>query len=117
MNFLIDENVSRRIAERLAQDGHTIVRVQDVALGQPDTDVLALAQSLGAIVLTEDTDFGDLVMRLHQPAVGVILLRLSGMARAVQPDYVAHSIAAHAPELSKSFTVVTASTVRVRPLT
>lgn len=62
MIFFIDENISRRIAERLAGDGHTIVHGQDVAPGKPDTDVLALAHSLGAIVVTEDTDSGDLVM-------------------------------------------------------
>lgn len=116
MIFFIDENVSRRIAERLARDGHTVVHGQDVALGKPDTDVLALAQSLGAIVVTEDTDFGELVMRLHLPSVGVILLRLSGMARAAQPDFISHVIAANAPTLPNSFTVMTPSSVRSRPL-
>ena len=116
MIFFIDENISRRIAERLVRDGHTIVHGQDVALGKPDTDVLALAQSLGAIVVTEDTDFGDLVMRLHLPSAGVILLRLSGMARAIQPDFIAQAIAANAPALLNSFTVISPSSVRSRPL-
>lgn len=40
-------------------------------------------------MVTEDNDFGELVMRQHLPSAGVILLRLSGMARAQQPAYVA----------------------------
>jgi predicted nuclease of predicted toxin-antitoxin system len=98
-SLFIDENVSRRIAGRLARDGHTVVHDQDVALGKPDTDVLALAYSLGAIVVPEDTDFGDLVMRLHLPSAGVILLRLSRMTRAAQPDFIARAIVVNAPAL------------------
>lgn len=116
MKLFIDENVSRRIAERLARGGHTVVHGQDVALGKPDTDVLALAHALGAIVVTEDTDFGDLVMRQGLPSAGVILLRLSGMTRAAQPDFIAQAIAASAPILPSSFTVMTPSSVRSRPL-
>jgi predicted nuclease of predicted toxin-antitoxin system len=52
--------VSRRIAERLERDGHSIVHGQDVAQGKPDTEVLALAHALGALIVTEDTDFGEL---------------------------------------------------------
>ena len=63
MNFLVDENVSRRIAERLQRDGHTVTLAQQIALGRPDHEILALAQTLAAVVLTEDNDFGDLVMR------------------------------------------------------
>jgi predicted nuclease of predicted toxin-antitoxin system len=116
MKFFVDENVSRRIAERLERDGHLIVYGQDVAHGAQDVDVLALALAQGAIVLTEDTDFGDLVMRQHRPSAGVLLLRLSGMARSQQPDYVAQTIAAHAATIAGSFTVVTRSPVRTRSL-
>ena len=116
MNLLVDENVSRRIAERLQQDGPTVTLGQQVALGQPDHEVLALAQRLNAIVLTEDSDFGDLVMRQHLPSTGIILLRLSGMDRSAQPDYVAHIIAMNAVAIPGSFTVITPSGIRVRPL-
>lgn len=63
MKLLIDENISRRIAERLALNGHMVILGQQVAQGKPDEEVLALALTLNAIVLTEDHDFGDLVMR------------------------------------------------------
>lgn len=115
MNLLVDENVSRRIAERLQQDGHTIILGQQVAQGQPDHEVLALAQRLAAIVLTEDSDFGDLVMRQHLPAVGVILLRLSGMERSAQPDYIAQIITSNATFILGSFAVISPSGIRIRP--
>jgi|SRR6516165_5239571 predicted nuclease of predicted toxin-antitoxin system len=116
MNLLVDENISRPIAARLLADGHILVLACNVAPGQPDRDVLALALSLNAIVLTEDTDFGDLAMRQHLPSTGVILLRLAGMARNLQPDHVAHMLAAHASSIPGAFTVITPGAVRIRPL-
>ena len=116
MNFLVDENVSRRIAERLQRDGHTVVLGQQIAQGKPDHEVLALAPGLNAIILTEDNDFGDLVMRQRLPSAGVILLRLSGMERLALPDYVAQVIAANAMIIPGHFTVITPSGVRIRPL-
>ena len=116
MKFFVDENVSRRIAERLERDGHVVIYGQDVARGAQDADVLALALAQSATVLTEDNDFGDLVIRQHLPSAGVLLLRLSGMVRTQQPDYVAQTVAAHAATIPNSFTVVTRSSVRTRSL-
>ncbi len=114
MILLVDENVSRHVAERLAADGHTMLRGQDVAPGEPDEVVLARALALGAVVITEDTDFGDLVMRLGHASAGVILLRLSGMARDLRPDHIAWAIRANASSIPNSFTVISPTDVRSR---
>jgi predicted nuclease of predicted toxin-antitoxin system len=82
MKLLMDENVSWRIAERLQLDGHTVVLGQNVAAGKPDHEVLALASNIGAVVVTEDNDFGSLVIHQQFASAGVILLRLSDMDRA-----------------------------------
>lgn len=116
MNLVIDENIARPIVERLRLEGHTFTLAADHVAGHPDTDVLALAHALGAVVLTEDTDFGDLVMRQRLPSTGVILLRLSGMARALQPEYVARMLAAQGMHMENAFTVLTPTAARIRPL-
>jgi predicted nuclease of predicted toxin-antitoxin system len=115
MKLFIDENVSRLVVNRLRVDGHDLTLAQDVAFGRPDRELLALALRLGAIILTEDTDFGALVMREQLPSAGVVLLRLSGLAR-FQPDYIAQILATHAAALPGAFTVMTPAAVRVRPL-
>jgi predicted nuclease of predicted toxin-antitoxin system len=106
MKRLIDENVPHRIVERLRLDGHSLTLAQDVAAIRQDTDELALAHVLSAIVLTEDTDFGELVMHQRLPSAGVILLRLSGMARAAQPEHVAQILAVYTARIPGSFTVI-----------
>jgi len=116
MKLFIDENVSRLVVDRLRLDGHDLTLAQDVALGRPDRELLALALQLGAIILTEDTDFGELVMRERLPSAGVVLLRLRGLARPLQPDYIAQTLATHATALPGAFTAVTPANVRIRPL-
>jgi predicted nuclease of predicted toxin-antitoxin system len=44
MKLFIDENVSRRIAERLALDGHSVFLGQHIAHGKQDDDVLDTAR-------------------------------------------------------------------------
>jgi len=116
MKLFIDEIVSRLVVDRLRLDGHDLTLAQDVAFGRPDRELLALALQLGAIILTEDTDFGELVIRERLPSAGVVLLRLSGLARSLQPDFIAQTLATHAAALSSAFTVVTPTNVRIRPL-
>jgi predicted nuclease of predicted toxin-antitoxin system len=116
MKLFIDENVSRLVVDRLRVDGHDLTLAQDVAFARPDRELLARALQLGAIILTEDTDFGELVMRERLPSAGVILMRLSGMARSLQPDYIAQTLVTHSTALDGSFTVVTPTNVRIRPL-
>jgi len=109
VNLLVDENISHRIVERLQRDGHTLVLVRDVAFGYQDRDILELARQRSWVILTEDTDFGELVMQHH-------LLRLSGIARTAQPDFTAQAIATHSAALPGAFSVISPTGVRIRPL-
>lgn len=76
MKIVIDENVVRQIAERLRQDGHEVQRINEIARGSKDPAVLSLANQDGALLLTGDKDFGELVFRQHQQTMGVVLIRL-----------------------------------------
>ena len=51
MRFLVDENLSPRLAELLSEDGHDAVHVRDIqAAGVPDSEVMRIAQSQGRVV-------------------------------------------------------------------
>lgn len=60
MKFIIDENLSPRLASWLCERGHDAVHVLDVGLGgQPDTDIIARAGQEGRMIITQDSDFDD----------------------------------------------------------
>jgi predicted nuclease of predicted toxin-antitoxin system len=69
MNLFIDENASLLVVDCLRVDGHDLTLAQDAAFGRPDRELLTHALQLGAIILTNDTDLGELVMRERLPGL------------------------------------------------
>lgn len=114
MNFLADESVDRQIVDSLRQRGHDVLYVAEMEPGISDDAVLDLANREGALLLTADKDFGELVFRLGRFAPGVILLRLAGLSALSKGGVVASAITQHIEELSRAFVVITPATVRIR---
>ncbi|WP_214109285.1 DUF5615 family PIN-like protein [Acrocarpospora catenulata] len=76
MNFLIDENLSPRVAELLTKAGHDSVHVRDLdATSAPDTTVMTLAVADGRVIISADTDFGALLAQTRATEPSVILVR------------------------------------------
>ena len=65
-------------------------------------------------MVTSDKDFGDLVFRLRRLSAGVVLISLAGLTPAKKAAIVTSVISKHSQELSKSFTVITPTGVRIR---
>lgn len=114
MNFAADEGIDRQIVERLRQGGHTVWYVAELDPGTSDEDVLSLANREGAVLLTADKDFGEMVYRQHLVHPGVILLRLAGLSPAAKAQLAAEAINAHSSEFTHSFTVISHGTIRIR---
>ncbi len=113
MKLVADEGVDRQIVQRLRTDGHEVEYVAEMAPGLPDDEVLLGAVSRGAVLLTGDKDFGELVYRRGQASAGVVLVRLAGLPSDRKADIVSQAIAQHHHEL-QGFTVVSPGMVRVR---
>jgi predicted nuclease of predicted toxin-antitoxin system len=77
VRFLADENFPGDAVDALRAAGHDVLWASTAMGGSPDAAVLARAADEGRILLTFDTDFGDLVFRTGLPAEsGVVLFRL-----------------------------------------
>lgn len=83
MKFLLDENQSPRIADLLIEAGHDSIHVRDLDLRtSPDADVLAAAREGGRVVISADTDFGELLAASNAAAPSVLLMRRQAGRRA-----------------------------------
>ena len=82
MNLLADESVDGAIVDRLRADNHAVLYVAEMAPGIDDDTVLQRAMRNGALLLTGDRDFGELVFRLQRAHAGVVLIRLAGLPAA-----------------------------------
>ncbi len=115
MRFLLDESADARLAIYPRRQGHdvTIIAV-DYPAGLVDDHVLRLAWSEQRILITNDRDFGELIVAHHQAHSGVIFLRLGPYPNlATKIERLEHVLTHHAPQLDQLL-VVTRDRVRVR---
>ncbi len=114
MKFLLDENIDTRLKAFLTDLGHdaTIV-AQDYPASLADTDILAIAVREGRILITNDTDFGELVMRERRPHAGIILFRVRPATFANQRARLAQVLSEYRDQLHQ-FLVVEQGRARVR---
>jgi predicted nuclease of predicted toxin-antitoxin system len=116
MRFLADENVSRLVIERLRGRGFEVISIGDTRSGATDKDVLETANGQGCILITEDRDFGELVIRQRLSVLGLILLELDRLSNAAEADLVLEVVSLHGDKLLGNLVVIEPTRVRVRPL-
>jgi predicted nuclease of predicted toxin-antitoxin system len=114
MKFLADENIDKPIVTRLRADGYIVFYVAEIEPSLPDNKVIELSNKEGALLLTADKDFGELVFRQGLIMQGVILIRLSGLPSGYKAELVSNVIKEHMNELSGNFTVISSKVVRIR---
>jgi predicted nuclease of predicted toxin-antitoxin system len=115
MKFLLDESAEARIAVFLTAHGHEATRIgRDYPASLPDEEVLALAQGEQRILITNDKDFGELVIREHRPHAGVILFRFPLDSTAQQKIRALEELLASHPAPLAQFFVLTPQGTRVR---
>jgi predicted nuclease of predicted toxin-antitoxin system len=116
MRFLADENVSRRVIERLRSAGFDVKSIGEMKSGIPDKDVLSTADAEDLILITEDRDFGELVIRQQLAVRGIVLLELDRLSSMAEAELVAAIVSTHADKLSGNLLVIEPGRIRVRPL-
>jgi predicted nuclease of predicted toxin-antitoxin system len=116
MRFLADENVSRVTIQRLRAIGFDVTSISETEPGASDGDVLRAADVQDRILITEDRDFGELVIRQRQEVRGVVLLELDRVSNATEADVVAEVLTVHADKLLGNLLVIEPGRIRVRPL-
>lgn len=64
MKLLLDERLSTRLGPLLGEAGHEVAHVNDNGLGgRSDEEVPDSARADGRVLVSADTDFGELVAR------------------------------------------------------
>src|SRR5438093_13460347 len=107
MKFLLDESADFPLAAVLTSLNHDVTSiVQDYPQCLKDTDGLAIAQSEGRILITNDRDFGELIFRQRLPHSGVILFRLGAEDMQTKAAWLKHVLTNYSGQLS-NFIVVT----------
>ncbi len=118
MRLVADENLDPRVIARLRQDGHEVYSIYESSRGLRNGEVLTLANQRQAVLITEDKDFGELLRRESQAAIGVVLVRLPDKTVSLEQkvEMVALTINKYGPQLEGSLTIIKPEGVRNRSL-
>jgi predicted nuclease of predicted toxin-antitoxin system len=119
VKFLIDECLSRRLSSLLSEAGWDVVHVSERdLLGKPDTDVLACALEEHRVLISADTDFGELLMKTKRDSRVSSLLRRGNHDAVDQASVLLNNLPELDDDLASGVIVVIADDrIRVRALT
>ena len=118
MKFLLDECLSQRVVSLLEEAGHDVVHVVSSALaGSVDDDVLEAARAAGRVLVSSDTDFGELLANQGAQLPSLILFRQGNRT----PDHQAETLLANLEQVAEdldrgAIVVFTNDIIRIRAL-
>jgi predicted nuclease of predicted toxin-antitoxin system len=119
VRLLIDANLSPRVASILLAEGHDAIHVRDIGLLRAsDETILTHAAASGQVIISADTDFGELLAVSGASKPSVVLLRSADHLTADQQSMMlVANLPAVADELEAGAVVsIARGRLRVRPL-
>jgi predicted nuclease of predicted toxin-antitoxin system len=85
VRLLLDQNLSPLLAEELVARGHDAVHVRSFGMSTAsDLMIMDLASAEARVVVSADTDFGDLLAQTNAGSPSVLLLRRQDHRRAAE---------------------------------
>jgi predicted nuclease of predicted toxin-antitoxin system len=100
------------VAAWLRDRGYDVFSVYEQARGISDDEVLARAVQDDRILITNDKDFGETIVRLGRPHRGILLLRLEDERAANKIAKIAQVMREYPERLSGCLVVVTERAIR-----
>ena len=80
MRFVADENVSRLVVARLRAAGFDVLSIGETRSGASDDEMLAAAVGEDRLLITEDRDSGEMILRQQRGVRGLVLLELDRLS-------------------------------------
>src|SRR5262245_26243497 len=109
--IVADESVDFRIIVALRKLGIDVYAICEEQRSITDEQVLAIANNLNALLITEDKDFGELVFRLRLPHKGILLIRITDESKISK---VTEAIIKNYNELCERFSVINEKKLRIK---
>ncbi|MBI2107616.1 DUF5615 family PIN-like protein [Candidatus Woesearchaeota archaeon] len=116
LKFIVDESSGRKLADSLEEKGYDVVYAGDSLRGLEDEKILQCGDTEDRILITNDTDFGELVFRFRKFHKGVILLRLRVDNASNRLKAVLFLVGQTGANLKNKFVIVSEDKIRIRKL-
>ena len=116
MRWLADECISARLVTLLREAGHDVAYAAEMAAGASDADLIGVARRENRLLLTDDKDFGELVIRRCWDVPGVVLMRIASETSQARWKRLQAAIARFDESLYGRYVVIEESRFRFRQL-
>jgi predicted nuclease of predicted toxin-antitoxin system len=116
LKFLADVNIEKRIVVALRESGFDVLWIPDYDCGMNDRALLKLATAEQRVLITNDTDFGELFFRHRIVSSGVILFRVEGDNTLVKITLLKNLLLRHNEKVENCFVIISRKRVRIIPL-
>jgi predicted nuclease of predicted toxin-antitoxin system len=116
VRFLADECCPAPVVRALRGAGHDVDYVLEQHPGAVDSAAAVLAQAEDRILITEDFDFGELVVRHGMTLPGLMILALGSHRMTTRVRRVLETVDQVGEALRGRITVIELDRERVRPL-
>ncbi|MFZ0658445.1 MAG: DUF5615 family PIN-like protein [Candidatus Binataceae bacterium] len=113
MEFVADESCAGPVIRALRTAGHDVIAIAEISKGISDEREMERAFGEGRVLITEDSDFGELVYARGRSSVGVVYVKFDNRARRAKPAAVVEAVEKLRERMRNGFAVVEPGRVRL----
>ena len=113
-SFIVDVGVGKSVEYWLSQQGYRVISIRSINAEMTDTQIITLAMSEAAIIITMDKDFGELVYKENKQHSGILLLRLEDAVAQEKLAVIQNLFPSQLAVIKNHFTVYQNGKLRVR---
>lgn len=114
-SFIVDAGVGKSVEEWLTNEGYNVISIRLLNAEMEDEQIISLALSENAIIITMDKDFGELVYKENKQHSGILLLRLDDAVAREKLAVIQSLLPSHLNSIKNYFTVYHNGKLRTRP--
>jgi predicted nuclease of predicted toxin-antitoxin system len=114
--MVADENIDTRIILDLRNLGYKVISIREEFRGITDEKVIEIVKANEAILLTEDSDFGEWVFVHKIVNIGVVFLRYRQEELESIIDSIKFVLKKYNTSLHNKFIVITVKKIRIREI-
>lgn len=116
LKFFADECLHKKIVTALRENGYSTEYISELQPGLSDHEIVKIVSQNSAILITEDSDFGEWVFVHGYKNVGVIFIRYRPNEIEKMTNVILKVILKYKDELFKKFIVLTTQKIRIREI-
>jgi len=116
LKFLADVNIEKVLVAFLRDQGYDVLWIPDYDCRLKDDELLELSNKESRILITNDTDFGEIVFLQKRISTGIILIRVKGQSVSKKLHVLKKLFKHYSGRIENSFIVISETKIRIRSL-